>query len=68
MEKKEEEKINIVRDAIKETPNLDAPSHYKVVALVQKLGMKKEFLKMTPEERSEWKIQYRVNARMIDES
>ncbi|CAN6685455.1 unnamed protein product [Malus baccata var. baccata] len=59
MEKKEEEKNNNVWDAIKETPNLDAPSRYKAVALVQKLGMKKEFLKMTPEERSEW-IKYNM--------
>ncbi|XP_070676366.1 uncharacterized protein At2g29880-like [Malus domestica] len=59
MEKKEEEKNNNVWDAIKEIPNLDAPSHYKAVALVQKLGMKKEFLKMTPEEHSEW-IKYNM--------
>ncbi|KAB2618143.1 hypothetical protein D8674_014012 [Pyrus ussuriensis x Pyrus communis] len=59
MEKKEEEKNNNVWDAIKATPNLDAPSCYKAVALVQKLGMKKEFFKMTPEERSEW-IKYNM--------
>ncbi|RXI01540.1 hypothetical protein DVH24_014889 [Malus domestica] len=59
MEKKKEEKNNNVWDAIKEIPNLDAPSHYKAVALVQKLGMKKEFLKMTPEEHSEW-IKYNM--------
>ncbi|KAB2608516.1 hypothetical protein D8674_011684 [Pyrus ussuriensis x Pyrus communis] len=47
MEKKEEEKNNNVWDAIKETPNLDAPSRYKA------------FLKMTPEERSEW-IKYNM--------
>ncbi|KAB2608480.1 hypothetical protein D8674_011648 [Pyrus ussuriensis x Pyrus communis] len=47
MEKKEEEKNNNVWDAIKETPNLNAPSRYKA------------FLKMTPEERSEW-IKYNM--------
>ncbi|CAN6720245.1 unnamed protein product [Malus baccata var. baccata] len=52
-EKKEEEKNNNLWDAIKETPNLDPPVRYKAIALVQQLGMKKEFLKMTPEERSE---------------
>ncbi|TQE01394.1 hypothetical protein C1H46_012975 [Malus baccata] len=59
-EKKEEEKNNNLWDAIKETPNLDPPVRYKAIALVQQLGMKKEFLKMTPEERSEW-IKYNMN-------
>ncbi|BFG30689.1 hypothetical protein CerSpe_169630 [Prunus speciosa] len=51
---KEREKTNNVWDAIKETPNLDNRARYKALGLVHKLGMKNAFLKMSPEERSEW--------------
>ncbi|KAL6269752.1 hypothetical protein ACE6H2_026663 [Prunus campanulata] len=51
---REREKTNNVWDAIKETPNLDNRARYKALGLVHKLGMKNAFLKMSPEERSEW--------------
>ncbi|CAH9106141.1 unnamed protein product [Cuscuta epithymum] len=57
MEKKEKrESENNIWDAIKETPNLDERTRYKVPKLIYKLGMKEAFLKMSPQERQEWII------------
>nr|XP_048331245.1 uncharacterized protein At2g29880-like [Ziziphus jujuba var. spinosa] len=50
----EKEKKNDIWNAIKETPNLDNIGRYKALALIQKMGVKDAFLKMLPEERSEW--------------
>ncbi|XP_060668105.1 uncharacterized protein At2g29880-like [Ziziphus jujuba] len=50
----EKEKKNNIWNAIKETPNLYNHGRYKALALIQKMGVKDAFLKMLPEERSEW--------------
>ncbi|XP_060670864.1 uncharacterized protein At2g29880-like [Ziziphus jujuba] len=50
----EKEKKNDIWNVIKETPNLDNIGRYKALALIQKMGVKDAFLKMLPEERSEW--------------
>ncbi|KAF3436815.1 hypothetical protein FNV43_RR19568 [Rhamnella rubrinervis] len=41
-------------DAIKEIPNLDNHAHFKALKLLNTRVKKMEFLKMTPEEHSEW--------------
>ena len=54
MEKREKERQSCILDAIKETPNLDERSRYKVVALLTNKTKKEAFLKMSSEERSNW--------------
>lgn len=46
-------------DAIKEIPNLDNQARYKAVELLNTKSKKDMFLKMTPEERSDW-ITYKL--------
>ncbi|KAL2523863.1 Uncharacterized protein Adt_08917 [Abeliophyllum distichum] len=55
-ENKEVENKNNIWNAIKETPNLDNHTRYKVHAFIHKFGMKDAFLKMSHEERWEWII------------
>ncbi|KAL2484333.1 Uncharacterized protein Fot_45777 [Forsythia ovata] len=59
IENKEVENNNNIRNAIKETPNLDNHTRYKVHACIHKFGMKDAFLKMSHEECWEW-IKYNV--------
>ncbi|KZV47924.1 hypothetical protein F511_32280 [Dorcoceras hygrometricum] len=47
-------------DAIKEVPNLDNRTRYKVLDLRTTRSLKMDFLKMTIEERSGW-IDYKLN-------
>ncbi|KZV58769.1 hypothetical protein F511_13898 [Dorcoceras hygrometricum] len=47
-------------DAIKEVPNLDNRTRYKVLDLLTTRSLKMNFLKMTIEERSGW-IDYKLN-------
>ncbi|KAK3189404.1 hypothetical protein Dsin_028965 [Dipteronia sinensis] len=54
MEKREKERQSCIWEAIKETPNLDERARYKAVALLTNKTKKVAFLKMLPEERSNW--------------
>ncbi|TQE10335.1 hypothetical protein C1H46_004047 [Malus baccata] len=51
---KDRERQNSIWDAIMETPNLDEPAHYQAIALLDTKTKKDAFLKMSPEERSNW--------------
>ncbi|KAI5354964.1 hypothetical protein L3X38_007859 [Prunus dulcis] len=51
---KEREQQSYMWDAIKETPNLDEHARYKVLSLLHSNTKKDAFLKMSPEERSNW--------------
>ncbi|KAL2525077.1 hypothetical protein Adt_10134 [Abeliophyllum distichum] len=59
IENKEVENKNNIWNAIKEIPNLDNHTRYKVPSFIHKFGMKDAFLKMSHEERWEW-IKYNV--------
>ncbi|KAL2475560.1 Uncharacterized protein Adt_36296 [Abeliophyllum distichum] len=59
LENKEVENNNNIWNAIKETPNLDNHTRYKVPAFIHKFGMKDAFLKMSHEKHWEW-IKYNV--------
>ncbi|KAB2610653.1 hypothetical protein D8674_018685 [Pyrus ussuriensis x Pyrus communis] len=49
---KDRERQNSIWDVIKETPNLDEPTCYQAVALLDAKTKKDTFLKMSPKERS----------------
>ncbi|CAL2265185.1 unnamed protein product [Prunus armeniaca] len=51
---KEREQQSYMWDAIKETPNLDERARYEALSLLNTNTKKDAFLKMSPQERSNW--------------